>query len=74
MSIEYIRNTYSVPATRGGRVEYTGGEVARLGTITGTRSGRLLIRLDGDKRSLNFHPTWKLRYLDAALSRSEQTK
>ncbi|GGC90804.1 hypothetical protein [Chelatococcus reniformis] len=63
MSMDYVRKTYSVPAKRGGRVEYTGGP-PRLGTITGTRSGRLLIRLDGERHSSPFHPTWELRYLD----------
>ena len=66
MSLEYIRRTYGVPAKRGGRVRYTGSEHAKGpqdGTITGTRGGRLRIRLDGDSYSLPFHPTWKLEYL-----------
>lgn len=63
MSLEYIRKTYGVPAERGGRVEYTGGAEAIEGTITGADGAHVLIRLDGRKRALPFHPTWELRYL-----------
>lgn len=66
MSLQYIRDTYGVPAKRGGRVEYTGNGKSIQGTITGSRGPHILVRLDGDKRSVPFHPTWKIRYLDAA--------
>ena len=68
MSMDYIRTTYGVPAKRGGRVEYTGrlGGAKLLGKISGSRSGYLRIRLDGERFSLNFHPTWKMRYLSLA--------
>lgn len=62
-NMQYIRDTYGVPAQRGMRVEYAGGETPRRGTITGTGGCGILIRLDGDKHSLPFHPTWRLRYL-----------
>lgn len=64
MSLEYIRTYYRVPARRGGRVEYTGDKGQdRRGTITGSRGAHLLIRLDDDKRTYVFHPTWEIRYL-----------
>ena len=63
MSIEYIRRTYDVDARVGGRVIYRGGAEPMQGTITGTSSGHLLIRLDGQKHSNPYHPTWKLEYL-----------
>ncbi|MCR6502535.1 hypothetical protein MUO32_26260 [Shinella sp. CPCC 101442] len=67
MTMAYIRNAYRVPAKRGGRVEYTGNKSgSRLGTIIGTYSAKLKIRLDGEKHGGSYHPTWKLRYLDAA--------
>lgn len=66
MTMQYIRNAYSVPAKRGGRVEYSGDKTRlRLGTITGTSAAKLRIRLDGDNFAGCYHPTWKLRYLDA---------
>lgn len=67
MSMAWIRSQYRVPAKRGGRVEYRprANEAARLGTITGTRGHHLRIRLDGDKWSGGYHPTWALRYLNA---------
>jgi len=68
LSLQYIRNTYGVPAKRGARVEYTGNGGAIQGTITSSRGSHILVRLDGDKFSMPFHPTWQMRYLDAALS------
>lgn len=67
MSMEYIRNTYGVPAKRGARVEYSGAGRPLLGTITGSKGAHVCIRLDCHKHSLQFHPTWKLHYLDAAI-------
>lgn len=64
MSMDYIRSHYAVPARKGARVEYTGGKEPRQGTITGAEGAHLLIKLDGQKHSLPYHPTWKLTYLD----------
>lgn len=66
MSFDYIRSAYNVPAKLGGRVRYTGGIAAQLGTITGASGGHLSIRLDGQKHANPFHPTWELEYLSAA--------
>ena len=65
----YIRDYYGVPAKRGGRVVYTGAGRREFGTICGTSSARLRIRLDGMKHSMPFHPTWMLRYLPAQRER-----
>lgn len=62
----YIRDTYKVPAFPGGRVEYTGKDDGPVqGVITGAKNGHITIRLDGQTASRRYHPTWKLRYLDA---------
>ena len=62
MSIAYIREHYGVPAKVGRRVRYTWrGE--RYGTIVGTSGQYLRIRLDGEKRSGLYHPTWEVEYL-----------
>lgn len=66
--MEYVRNRYGVPARRGGRVEYTGCGKKELGAIRSASDGRLNIQLDGIKHTMPFHPTWELRYLDAAPS------
>ena len=66
MSLEYIRDTYRVPARLQGRVEYTGGQAPRLGTIVGVDGAHLCIMLDGEKRARRYHPTWELRYLPDA--------
>lgn len=65
MSFAYVRKYYGVPAKRGGRVEYTGDGKSELGTIISANGSHLNIRLDGIKHTMPFHPTWKLRYLDA---------
>lgn len=66
MSLEYIRNAYGVPAKRGQRVHYTGNQNApsRYGTITGASGAHLKIRMDGDRLSQPYHPTWELEYLE----------
>lgn len=66
MSLQYIRDTYGVPAKRGARVQYSGNGIAIQGTITSSRGPHILVRLDGDDFSVPFHPTWKMRYLDSA--------
>jgi len=65
MSLDYIRNTYRVPAQKDGLVEYSGGKKTVLGRITGARDGHILIRLFDMRHAMPFHPTWKLRYLAA---------
>jgi hypothetical protein len=74
MSFAYVRKYYGVPAKRGGRVEYTGCGKSELGTITSANGAHLNIRLDGVKHTMPFHPTWKLRYLDAAQSEDARKK
>jgi hypothetical protein len=65
MSLEYIRMYYGVQAKRGDRVEYTGDGTPKLGTISGARGAHLRIRLDGERRTGLYHPTWEIRYLPA---------
>lgn len=59
----WIRREYSVPAKRGMRVRYLGAGRPVLGTITSAEGAHLRVRVDGDKFSLRFHPTWKIEYL-----------
>lgn len=61
--MQYIRDSYGVPARRSGRVVYTGGARATAGTITSAAGARLRIRMDGDKHAGIYHPTWAMRYL-----------
>jgi len=74
MSLQYIRDTYGVPAKRGGRVEYTPNGNRTRGTITGSSGQYLRVRLDGSKHSGRFHPTWEMRYLDAATANDGEAK
>lgn len=71
MGFDYIRKTYSVPAKRGGRVEYMGDGCSKLGTIKSASGAHLMILLDGSKHAMPFHPTWELRYLDGAPIQSQ---
>ena len=64
MSMEYIRTMYNVPAKRGGRIRFTHSDgTVEYGTITGTNNPHLRVRIDGQKHSLIFHPTWNIEYL-----------
>lgn len=58
-SADYIRTYYNVPAKRGGRVTFDG----QPGRITGFTDQYLRVRLDGTKRSVLVHPTWRMHYL-----------
>jgi hypothetical protein len=68
MSMAYIRRTYKVPAKRGGRVRYTWPSPPQTGTIVGARGPHLRIRLDGEKHSELYHPTWEIEYLETVES------
>ena len=78
MSMDWIRSHYGVPAKLGGRVEYTRSEgstdAPAMGTITGTDGQYLKVRLDGEKHTLPYHPTWQLRYLDGDSTPAEGGK
>lgn len=64
MSMEYIRETYGVPAEKGGRVKYTNGSgVATEGAITGTHAAYIKVKMDGNKLSKCYHPTYNIEYL-----------
>lgn len=52
MSLSYIRKQFAVPAHRGCRVVVDG----RRAVITGASGDTLLVRFDGETRSLRRHP------------------
>lgn len=62
MSMEYIRETYDVPAKRGMGVIAQG----RKGIIVGSRNAYLRIKIYGEKSTALFHPTWEMEYLKMA--------
>lgn len=63
-ALEYIADTYRVPAKKGQRVTYTGAKEPRSGVIVGARGAYLTVRFDGDAKahSAPFHPTWEIEY------------
>ena len=58
-----IRHNRGVPAKRGMRVRYRGGDRPQTGVIKSARGGYLKIVLDGESHRGTYHPTWKLDYL-----------
>lgn len=58
MTAKYVRDYYNVPAKRGMRVVADG----KPGTIIGFNGAHLRIRLDGETRAGNWHPTWRIEY------------
>jgi hypothetical protein len=59
MSMEYIRETYNVPAKKGMNVIAQG----RNGVIVGSKGGYLRIKIEGEKNILSFHPVWEMKYV-----------
>ncbi len=51
--LEYIRNYYGVPATKGKIVAYK----KHLGVITGASGPHVKVRLEGKTRDGIYHPT-----------------
>lgn len=71
MSLEYIRQTYGVPAYRGAKVKYTDCDgAAFFCTIKAAKSARLSVLVDdrvpGYRGRLILHPTWNVGYLTSA--------
>jgi len=60
--MEYIRQTYGVPAKRGMKITYTYPNPSKQGVITGSSGAHLRIKLDGEKRAGRYHPTWEIQY------------
>jgi len=58
--MDYIRKHYNVPAKVGMRVKTEKGK----GYIVGSCNAYLRIRLDGEKKSRVFHPTYKIEYIE----------
>ncbi len=51
--LEYIRDYYGVPATKGKIVSYEG----KLGVITGASGPHVKMKLEGEKKAQIYHPT-----------------
>jgi hypothetical protein len=71
VSLEYIRQTYKVPAMRGQRIRYTDGRGAVWnGRITSAKGAQLRVlvddRIEGYRGRLVLHPTWNVEYLPSA--------
>ena len=58
MTAEYVRRYYGVPAKRGMRVTVDG----KPGVIVSFPNQYLGVRLDGERRTVRCHPTWRVDY------------
>jgi len=64
MSMKYIRDTYGVPAKRGGRIVFTNGIGQKMyGVITSAPGANIKVRFDGHEYGSLLHPTWHIEYL-----------
>ena len=73
----YINRSYGLAIKRGTRVEYTGDPKrgVRLGKVTSADGAHINIRFDDARQTEGpFHPTWELRYPDAALAKAQPQK
>lgn len=62
MSLEYIRDTYSVPANVGRRVICSG----KPGVIVNAKNAHIMVLIDGDDKPAPYHPTWQVQYGEMA--------
>lgn len=62
MTAAYVRSYYGVPAKRRMRIKFDG----RPGEIVGFRDQYLRVRLDGERRLVTLHPTWRIDYPEPA--------
>ncbi len=58
-----IRKNRNMPFLKVGMQIYSNHSY-RFGKVTGTRGGYLLIRMNGDKFSCPYHPTWNLTFFN----------
>lgn len=65
MSLDYIAQSFKVPAVRGQRVISHDGLRQRTGTIIGARGQLLRVQFDGETASEIVHPRRKLEYVQA---------
>lgn len=42
-----------------------GNDKCRYGVITGSSGFRIRVRLDGERKSKLFHPTWNIEYISS---------
>lgn len=63
MSMDTLRKGRNMPFLKKGmRVQVHNG---KFGTITGANHQmNINVRLDGEKKSGNYHPQWNIRYFD----------
>ena len=65
VSMDYIRRTYGVPAKRGAKIKFDGvfGDGGITGTVIGSRSQYLRVRMDRTGLIWTLRPTWMVEYL-----------
>ena len=56
---QYINKLYGLKIVLGVLVKYKG----ELGKITGVNGQHVMIELEGEKISKQYHPTWELEYI-----------
>ena len=65
MSLQYIRDTYGVPAYRGSEVIYTGGLTPLWGRIKSAKNGRIRLHFShNEEHNGLYHPTWEIEYVE----------
>lgn len=70
-SLAYISTTYGVPANIGQRVRV----YDRLeGEIVGGYHAYIQVKIDGEKGTRIYHPTWMIEYLNVANSVAAQKR
>ena len=66
MNLEYVKKQRGLPFLRKGmRVELAYGSTKKQGTVKGGNSSvNIDVLFDGEKRKVNCHPNWGIKYFD----------
>jgi hypothetical protein len=66
MNLDYVKNQRGLSfIEKGMRVELAYGSTKKQGMIKGGNSqGNIDVLFDGEKKAVNCHPTWAMKYFD----------
>lgn len=64
MSLQYIRNAYQVPASRGTKVRFTpdSRDKPMVGRVLSAHNALVVCRFEGSEKRWNCHPVWQMEY------------
>lgn len=64
MTMAYIRRFYGVPCRLGARIRllWPDPDQPRMATVVAARDARIVVRVDGERRTHLLHPEWRIEW------------